>query len=130
MPTAKLLKGADNPCQQSRGEYPMNLSRTDIEMTFIRSLSCSGVILAGSQLSPDDRRERIRIAIMKAHMSNRPLPIDPSVTYAQAFQLIYNRPCELRTAERDRYGRELIPQPAANDANDVHDDEHAESGLL
>jgi hypothetical protein len=94
----------------------MNHSRGDIEMTFIRSLSCSGVILAGSQLSADDRRERIRIAIMRARMNNKPLPIDPTVTYAQAFQLIYNRPCEMRTAERDRYGRELMPEQAANDA--------------
>lgn len=86
----------------------MNLSRADIEMTFIRSLACSGVILSGTQLSAEDRRERIRIAIMKSHMSNRPLPTDPTLTYAQAFQIAYNRPCELRQAERDRFNREIV----------------------
>jgi hypothetical protein len=107
----------------------MNLSRVDIEMTFIRSLACSGVILSGTQLSPEDRRERIRIAIMKTHMNNKPLPTDPTLTYAQAFQLAYNRPCELRQAERDRFNREVAfsPVPAANfdmniDDGDERDD--------
>lgn len=85
----------------------MSLSNQDIEMTFVRSLACNGEVLGGAKLSPDDRRERIRIAIMKMRMSNKPLPIDPSVTYAQAFKQLYNRPCELRVAERDRYGREV-----------------------
>jgi hypothetical protein len=68
------------------------------------------MVLGGAQISPDDRRERIRIAIMKMRMGNKPLPIDPSVTYAQAFRQLYNRPCELRVAERDRYGRELATE--------------------
>lgn len=86
----------------------MSLSSQDIEMTFVRSLACSGVVLGGAQLSSEDRRERIRIAIMKMHVGNKPLPIDPTVTYAQAFRQLYNRPCELRVAERDRYGREVL----------------------
>ena len=86
----------------------MSLSSQDIEMTFVRSLSCGGVALGGAQLSSDDRRERIRIAIMKMRMSNKPLPIDPTVTYGQAFEQLYHRPCELRVAERDRYGREVL----------------------
>src|SRR5207237_59959 len=79
----------------------MILSREDIEYTFIRSLACSGFILSGPTMSPDDRRERIRIAIMKSQMSNKPLPIEPSLTYAEAFKLAYNRPCELRRIERE-----------------------------
>jgi hypothetical protein len=85
----------------------MSLTSQDIELTFVRSLACGGEVLGGAQISHDDRRERIRIAIMKLRMNNKPLPIDPSVTYAQAFRQLYNRPCDLRTAERDRYGREL-----------------------
>ena len=88
----------------------MSLSSQDIEMTFVRSLSCNGVVLGSAQLSCDDRRERIRIAIMKTRMSNKPLPIDPTLTYAQAFRQLYNQPCELRVAERDRYGREVASE--------------------
>jgi hypothetical protein len=111
----------------------MNLTRADIEMTFIRSLACSGVILSGTQLSPEDRRERIRIAIMKAQMNNKPLPTDPTVTYAQAFQLAYNRPCELRQAERDRFNREIVFSPtlAANiDMSLEGDEDEADSEAL
>jgi hypothetical protein len=111
----------------------MNLTRADIEMTFIRSLACSGVILSGTQLSPEDRRERIRIAIMKAQMNNKPLPTDPTVTYAQAFQIAYNRPCELRQAERDRFNREIVftPTLAANiDINLEDNEDEADSEAL
>lgn len=108
----------------------MSVSRTDIEMTFIRSLACSGVILSGTQLSAEDRRERIRIAIMKAHMNNKPLPIDPTLTYAQAFQIAYNRPCELRQAERDRFNREtafpnapMVPMTIDGEDEDESEDE-------
>ena len=107
----------------------MSLSRTDIELTFIRSLACSGVILSGTQLSPEDRRERIRIAIMKSHMNNKPLPTDPTLTYAQAFQLAYNRPCELRQAERDRFNREIVfsNAPAVNIEIDFEDEDEDET---
>jgi hypothetical protein len=108
----------------------MSLSRSDIELTFIRSLACSGIILSGPQLSPEDRRERIRIAIMKSQMNNKPLPIDPSMTYAQAFQVAYNRPCELRHAERDRFGREVMFSQFDAAMAELHDededDEHEE----
>ena len=111
----------------------MNLSRSDIEFTFIRSLAHSGFILSGPSLSPEDRRERIRIAIMKAAVGNKPLPTDPSMTYSQAYQLAYNRPCELRQSERETIGKmSLLPvQLAANAAEeDLEDDEEADSGLL
>jgi hypothetical protein len=108
--TATEAAAADNDPKVKHRESKMNLSSQDIEMTFVRSLACSGMVLGDAQLSSEDRRERIRIAIMKMRVSNKPLPIDPTVTYAQAFRQLYNRPCELRVAERDRYGREILTE--------------------
>ena len=88
---------------------------------------------ARAQVELEDRRERIRIAIMKAACGNKPLPIDPSVTYAQAYQMAYNRPCELRQSERETIGKmSLLPvQNAANSADEeIEDDEEADTGLL
>ena len=113
----------------------MSLSRDDIEFSFIRSLACSGFILSGPNLSPDDRRERIRIAIMKAQMHNKPLPIDPTLTYAQAFRLAYNRPCELRRVEREDLSKaRVLALETAFGSKEAEDEEEesesAEFGLL
>jgi hypothetical protein len=110
----------------------MNISRSDIEFTFIRSLAHSGFILSGATISAEDRRERIRIAIMKAQVGNKPLPIDPSITYAQAYQIAYNRPCELRSSERETFGKmSLLPvEEAANGAEEEMDEDEVDSGLL
>jgi hypothetical protein len=113
------------------------LTRDDIEFSFIRSLACSGFILSGPNLSPDDRRERIRIAIMKSQMSGKPLPIDPNLTYAEAFKLAYNRPCELRTVERDQMANQKMlaleaafGAKAESSEEEEDESEDAEFGLL
>jgi hypothetical protein len=110
----------------------MSLSRADIELTFIRSLACGGYVLSGDQMSAEDRAERIRVAIMKQQVNNLPFPIDPSITFAQAFQMAYHRSCELRRFERDQYGRNTgakTPEPPNDDDDDL-ELEDAELGLL
>ncbi len=112
----------------------MTLSRLDIELGFIRSLAHSGFILSGPQLSPEDRRERIRVAIMKAQVHDKPFPIDSSLTYGAAYQKAYNRPCELRRFDRDQNGRAIAPKNLQNLPHDFDDsDDEAEDasvGLL
>ena len=113
----------------------MSLSQLDIELTFIRSLACSGFILSGPQLSQEDRRERIRVAIMKAQVHDKPFPIDGSITYGQAFLMAYNRPCELRRFDRDQNGKTIVPKVLQKRSTEDYDDfddeaEDAELGLL
>jgi hypothetical protein len=83
----------------------MSLSIAEIENTFIQHLGDKSHTWLQSDITAEDRRERIRIAIMKSHMENAPLPADPTLTFGQAFELAYHRPCEMRYQERDIYGR-------------------------
>jgi hypothetical protein len=83
----------------------MNLSIAEIEQTFLQHLTVSAAMAEPG--TPEDRRELIRIAIMKSRMQNKPLPEEPSLTFGQAFEMAYRRPCEMRYQERDMYGRPI-----------------------
>ena len=113
----------------------MSLSQLDIELTFIRSLACSGFILSGPQLSQEDRRERIRAATMKPQVPENPFPLEVSIPYPQASLRANNRPCELRRFDRDQNGRAVLPKVKQSRQTDDFDDfddeaEDAEMGLL
>ena len=75
----------------------MSTERDDIEMAFIRILSTKGLILSGA-ISPEDRRERIRVTIMQRNIKDA--PFDAQLTYGQAFERCYQRGVELRRAQR------------------------------
>jgi hypothetical protein len=109
----------------------MRPSREDIELTFIRSLACGGFILAGPTLSSEDRRERIRVAIMKYHVAQEPLPTEPSMTYSQAFKLAYNYPCEIRRGELERMGKlkRIATDGAGAPVSDFEDEDEDEAEL-
>jgi hypothetical protein len=91
---------------------------SDIEMSFIRTLSVNGVILSGT-LSVEERRERIRVAIIQQRLAVE--RYSEQLTYAQAYQRCYDRPLEMRRVERDAHQRPtdiLIPEE-----DDVEDED-------
>jgi hypothetical protein len=83
----------------------------DTELHFIRVLSVGGVSFAG-QMTEDDRRERIRHAILSQRMGNRPLSDDPNCreTFAQAYERLYTR-----KLDRRRFSRDNSPPPDEDD---------------
>jgi hypothetical protein len=74
----------------------MHLDR-DLELEFIREFSVHGELLKGAK--PDDRRERIRIAIYVHNLVHQPFR-DSGMDYAAAYQKCYRRPIELRRTVR------------------------------
>jgi hypothetical protein len=50
------------------------VTNADIEMSYIREFATGGVLL-GSNLSSEDRRERIRTAILMSGKAHRPFSI-------------------------------------------------------
>lgn len=103
--------------------------RCDIEMALVRILATDGLLLSG--ISAEDKRERIRLAILQRGLSNRAWPLDGHLTYAQAFEHCYKRKVEMRRTQRDQ----ARPLPAErgplgpgdddDDAGDEDDDEGA-----
>lgn len=74
----------------------MRLDR-DLELDFIREFAVGGELTRG--LSADERRERIRVAIF-VHKRAQMLFRDGPMTYAEAYQLCYGRPIEMRRTVR------------------------------
>ena len=66
-------------------------------MSFIRTLSVKGLVLGGA-ISAEDRRERIRLAIYQQRLDAA--PFDANTNFAQAYELCYNRPLDLRRISR------------------------------
>jgi hypothetical protein len=75
---------------------------SDMEMSFIRTLSVNGVILSGA-FSDEERRERIRVAIYQQRLAVE--RYSDQLTFAQAYQRCYDRPLELRRVPRDEHQR-------------------------
>lgn len=100
--------------------------RDDIEMAFMRILSTNGLILSGA-ISPEDRRERIRVTIMQRGIKDK--PFDAQLTYGQAFERCYQRAVEMRRVQR----ADPAPQPMVvkrgpgDDDGDEEDDEGLEA---
>lgn len=97
----------------------MMSSREDIEMAFIRELSTGGLILGG--LRPDDRRERIRVAINQRGLKDR--AFEPGVTYGAAFVYCFARAVELRILPRDPHKQfhAALAAPGPGDGGDDDD---------
>lgn len=101
--------------------------RSDIEMALVRILATDGLLLSG--ISAEDKRERIRLAILQRGLSNRAWPLDGHMTYGQAFEHCYKRQVEMRRAQRDQFAQPLaatrVGQDDDDDAGEDDDDEGA-----
>jgi hypothetical protein len=69
------------------------MTREDIELGLVRTLSVGGLVLSGN-LSAEDKRERIRIAIFQHKLQSQ--PFDEHLTYGEAFGQCFGRPLEMR----------------------------------
>jgi hypothetical protein len=102
------------------------ISRSEFEFECVREFSHSGVQL-GASVSREERRERIRVAIMRENKQHKPWR-DTPLTYAAAYQQAYGKPIELR-----RPGEEEVAPMAASRAglwgNDVFGDDESLDGL-
>jgi hypothetical protein len=87
----------------------------DTEMAFIRSLSVHGLTFAG-EMSQEDKRERIRIAICSQNLENA--KFNHGETYGQAYQRCYGRPVEMRRMPRNAH-QPAILEPAAEEDEDL-----------
>jgi hypothetical protein len=80
----------------------------DLELDFIREFATGGELM--KDLSADDRRERIRVAIYAqklAHMLFR----DGPMTYAEAYANCFGRPLEMRRTVRTEPTSEPVIEP-------------------
>ncbi len=91
----------------------------DIEMSFLRTLSVHGFMFSGD-LSPQDRRERIRVAIIQQRLSIE--RFSDRLTFAQAFRECYAQPLDMRRVPRDsRHRPTNFPIPIPDDEADCGD---------
>jgi hypothetical protein len=99
----------------------------DTELAFVRALSVHG-LKQTSELSQEDRRERIRVAILIHKLEDQRFAIGPKhaiETYGQAFERCYHRPVEMRRMQRDTHHR---PTRDATPLVLADDDERATRG--
>jgi hypothetical protein len=98
----------------------------DTELAFIRILSGGGVKLSGG-IPAQDKRERIRVAILSQNVENKSFAFGPDhimETYAQAFERCYGTRLELRGARRDPHNQPNLAETLrALDEDDDDDDE-------
>ncbi len=90
------------------------MSNLETELAFVRELSVAGLVLAGEQLSAQDKCERIRVAILAQRLEKKEFA--PGETYAQAFRRCFGKPIERRRIERDEHGRPIGYIPPSEDA--------------
>ena len=82
-----------------------SIDRAEFELACIREFSHSGHHL-GVGVSPAERRERIRAAILREHKSQWAWR-DSGVTYAEAFRYAYHEPLGEDGAEKIPFEHEL-----------------------
>ena len=111
-PLQWLVCGAPrmNADESGPAEYEGMLKHVDqdLELDFIREFSTGGELL--KDLSVDNRRERIRVAIYTQtlpHMLFR----DGPMTYAEAYAECYRRPLEMRSVVRQQPNSEAVGPP-------------------
>lgn len=90
--------------------------RADIEMAFVRILSVGGLVLASSDVAAIDKKERIRVAIMKHNLKDT--PFDETRTYGEAYLVCYRTSVEKRRVLREDYGRPSRLIPAEDDPDE------------
>jgi hypothetical protein len=83
------------------------IGRSEFEFECVREFSHSGVQL-GASVSREERRERIRVAIMRENKQHKRWR-DTQLTYAAAYQQAYGKPIELRRAGEE----EVAPMAAS-----------------
>jgi hypothetical protein len=81
----------------------------DLELDFIREFSTGGELL---NLSVDNRRERIRVAIYTQKLPHM-LFRDGPMTYAEAYAECFGRPLEMRRTVRHQPQPEATESPAS-----------------
>jgi hypothetical protein len=97
-------------------------------MAFIRELSTGGLILSG-EISAEDRRERIRVAIHQRGLLQE--MFEPELTYGQAFEVCFRRSIEMRRMTRDENTRfqpvlEVLDALGPDDDDDAGDEDDEE----
>jgi hypothetical protein len=100
--------------------------RRDLEFDLMRVLSTDGLTLGSC--SNEDRRERIRFAILQRGLTDQLWPLDRGITYGRAFENCYGRKVEMRRMQRDAHGRPGLQTQRKDpgdddDAGDEDDDE-------
>jgi hypothetical protein len=87
------------------------MTDSDTELAFVRVLSVHGLKLAGG-ISQEDRRERIRVAILTHKLTGKTFAMGPqrAETYGQAFERCYHRPLEMRRMQRDTDHRPTVDE--------------------
>jgi hypothetical protein len=70
------------------------IARVDFELECVREFSHSGEHL-GMNVSREERRERIRVAIMRENKQDT-LWRDTALTYAAIYRHVYNKPIDAR----------------------------------
>jgi hypothetical protein len=90
------------------------MTREDIELGLIRALSVGGLVLSGN-LSAEDKRERIRVAIFQHKLKDQ--PFDDCLTYGEAFGQCFGRPFEMGRMHRDE-----TPRPNLDEADEEDED--------
>jgi hypothetical protein len=100
-----------NPDQSAPAEYEGMLKHVDrdLELDFIREFSTGGELL--KDLSVDDRRERIRVAIYTQKLPHV-LFRDGPMTYAEAYAECFGRPLDMRRVVRPQAKSEATESPA------------------
>jgi hypothetical protein len=97
-------------------------SRSDIELDFIREFSHSGAHI-GPGVSSEERRERIRSAILREHKEGAPFR-ETGQTYAEIYKLAYNKSIEQgRVVQHDAVARERFARAELEE-----DDQDEEDG--
>jgi hypothetical protein len=85
---------------------PSVIARSEFEFECVREFSHSGLQL-GANVSREERRERIRVAIMRENKQSRRWR-DTQLTYAAVYQQVYGKPIEARRADEE----EIAPMRA------------------
>jgi hypothetical protein len=91
-------------------EYPLAINhqwlnvvdeKEDIRLSLIRSLAIGGEILSGPGVSLKDQAERIRVVIIKGGLHDKYFEHAATMTYGQAYELVFGGKLERRSKPRD-----------------------------
>jgi len=116
---------------QAPGPGAAGITRVDFELECVREFSHSGEQL-GVSVSREERRERIRVAIMRESKQDT-LWRDTALTYAAVYRLVYNKPIDARRPDEEEIAplSTTRPKPMVRDRlsdGQKADDEDADDG--
>lgn len=100
----------------SQAEMRFTSKQFDAEMFFVKRLGEHGRTVFAGITDPNERRERIRYAILEGKLDCAILGKNPKgrvETYAEAFERFYGEPLEPTSTHQPRKGtRNAQPRPA------------------